>query len=298
LVTRAAQGEPVNDFESSIRTKTGGIRRVLLSAERVELAGDSCVIIVSRDITDRKHAEEATRNLAHASRLAVLGELTASIAHEINQPLGAILSNAETAETLLESDTPPLEELRKILADIRNDDVRASETIHHIRMLTRKRAMQMEPLDVNDVGSDVVRLVAADARRRNVLLRTEFARGPITVLGDRVHLQQLLMNLLLNAMEAMSDTPEGERYLCIRTKVKENRTAETSVIDSGRGIPADQVPRLFESFFTTKETGMGLGLAIVRSIIHAHLGQIHAQNNPDGGATFRFDLPLRNAQAN
>ena len=295
-IEQMVQRESVRDFETSVRTKNGSMRRVLLAAERVVLSGDPCAVIITRDITDRNEAEEANRNLAHASRLAVVGELTASIAHEINQPLGAILSNAEAAEMLLESDSPPVEELRRILADIRSDDVRASETIRRIRMLIRKREMQMELFEMNEVAVEAMRLVETEARRRQIALRTEFTSAPTTVLADRVHLQQVLMNLLLNAMEALADTPTGERRLFIRTKLNGNESVETSVIDSGRGIPAEALPWLFESFFTTKESGMGLGLAIARSIIDAHHGRIFAENNPNGGAVFRFDLPIRNAE--
>jgi two-component system, LuxR family, sensor kinase FixL len=286
------QSKPIRDLECSVRTKNGEVRQVSLSADVVEMGNEPCFVVIIRDITDRKLAEEANRDLAHASRVALLGELTASIAHEINQPLGAILSNADAAELLLESESPPVDEVRKILTDIRNDDLRASEIIRHLRLLTRKRAMQMESLDINEVAGEVVRLVEAEARRRNVSLHTKFSAAPATIFGDRVHLQQLLMNLLLNGMEAMADTPESERRLFIHTAANGERRVEVSVRDSGPGIPLEKLPRLFESFFTTKETGMGLGLAIARSIIDAHQGRIFADNNPDGGATFRFDLPI------
>jgi PAS domain S-box-containing protein len=247
---------------------------------------------ISIDITDQKLVEKANRNLAHASRVASLGELTTLIAHEINQPLGAILSNADAAELLLESESPPLDEIRKILADIRNDDIRASEIIRHIRLLTRKRAMQMEALELTDMTAEVVRLMEAEAHRRNVSLHTEFTAVPVMIFGDRVHLQQVLMNLILNGMEAMTSAPEAERRLFVRTAINGERRVEISVTDSGRGIPPEKLPRLFDSFFTTKEDGMGLGLAIARSIIDAHGGRISAENNSEGGATFRFELPI------
>jgi PAS domain S-box-containing protein len=249
-------------------------------------------VITYNNITDRKNAEESSRNLAHVSRLAVVGELTATIAHEINQPLGAILSNADAAEMLLESSFPPIEELRKILADIRKDDIRASEIIHHIRSLLRKREILMEPLEVNETASEVVRLVSADARLRGTPIQTEFTAGPTPVRGDRLHLQQVLLNLILNAIEAMADLPDSARHLTIRTERKPDHTIEVSVIDTGSGIPAEKLSLLFETFFTTKENGMGLGLAIVRSIIEAHNGRITVENNVKGGATFRFNLPF------
>jgi two-component system, LuxR family, sensor kinase FixL len=286
------QREPIRDLDCEVRTKAGEVRQVSLSADVVEMGNEPCFVVIIRDITDRKKAEEMSRDLAHASRLATVGELSASIAHEINQPLGAILSNADAAELLLESESPPLDEVRKILADIRNDDLRASDIIRHIRLLTRKQVMQMEPLDVSEVAGEVVRLMEAEARRRNVSLCTKFAAAPGTILGDRVHLQQVLMNLILNGMEAMADTPESERRLYVRTATNGQRRVEISVTDYGRGIPPEKLPWLFDSFFTTKETGMGLGLAIARSIIDAHQGRIFAENNSDAGATFRFDLPV------
>ncbi len=156
--------------------------------------------------------------------------------------------------------------------------------------------MQLEPLEMNEVAFEVVRLVATEARRRQVQLGMEFTEAATQVFADRVHVQQVLMNLILNGMEAMADTPAAERRLFIRTNVNVSDTVETSVIDSGRGISPEKLPRLFESFFTTKENGMGLGLAIARSIIDAHHGRIFAENNPKGGATFRFDLPIHNPE--
>jgi PAS domain S-box-containing protein len=286
------QSEPIRDLECTVCTKRRGIRQVSLSADVVEMGNEPCFIVVIRDITDRKLVEEAHRDLIHASRVAALGELTASIAHEINQPLGAILSNAEAAELLLESESPPLDELRKILADIRNDDVRAGEIIHHIRLLMRKRAMRKGALDVNELSAEVLRLMETEVQRRNVSLRAEFTAAPATIFGNRVHLQQVLMNLILNGMEAMADMPMAERRLYVRTTTNRQRRVEISVTDSGRGIPPEKLTRLFDSFFTTKENGMGLGLAIARSIIDAHEGRIFAKNNSNGGATFRFDLPV------
>jgi PAS domain S-box-containing protein len=286
------QGKPIRDVECAIWTKSGEVRQVSLSADVVEMENEPCFVVTIRDITDRKLAEKANRDLVHASRVAALGELTASIAHEINQPLGAILSNADAAELLLESESPPLDEVRKILADIRNDDVRASDIIRHIRLLTRKDARRRESLDANELSAEVVRLMETEGRSRNVSLRTEFTAAPATIFGDRVHLQQVLINLILNGMEAMADTPETERCLFIRTAINGKRRVEISVTDSGRGIPPDKLPRLFDSFFTTKENGMGLGLAIARSIIDSHQGRIFAENNSGGGATFRFDLAV------
>ena len=291
-LARLAQSKSIQDLECAVRAKTGDVRQVSLSADVAEMGNELCFIVTVRDITDRKLTEQANRDLVHASRVALLGELTASIAHEINQPLGAILSNADAAELLLESESPPLDEVRKILADIRSDDIRASEIIRHIRLLTGKRVVQMESLNINEIAAEVVRLMEVEAHRRSVSLHTEFTAAPATIFGHRVRLQQALMNLILNGMEAMTDTPEADRRLLVRTATNGERRLEVSVTDSGRGIPPEKFPQLFDSFFTTKEDGMGLGLAIARSIIDAHRGRISAENNSDGGATFRFDLPI------
>ena len=291
MVRRVRQG-PVREFETRLCNKAGESVPVLLSADVVEINGERSLVIIIRDISDRKRAEEADRNLAHATRLAVLGELTASIAHEINQPLGAILSNADAAEMLLEADSPPLDELRKIVSDIRGDDLRASETIRHIRTLTAKRGSPLLPLDLHDLIFYVVRLIKGDAARRGVVIENHLNAEISKVSGDTVHLQQVLINLMINAMDAMSDTPEGRRRLTIATTSEADDEVEISVSDSGCGLPPEKLSRLFESFFTTKESGVGLGLAIVRSIIDAHHGRISAANNLEGGATFRIRLPL------
>jgi PAS domain S-box-containing protein len=245
---------------------------------------------VGRDITDRKRAEFAMQNLAHAARLAVVGELTGSIAHEINQPLGAILSNAEAAEMLLETDSPPMDEVRNILADIRKDDLRASEVIKRVRVLLRKREPQMLPLDLNEVADEVVRLVSADARQRGIELVCQFGRDLPSVRGDRVHLQQVLLNLIMNGLDAMAATPAPRRRIVMRTE-RDGDLASVSVVDAGHGIAPDKLKAAFESFFTTKEHGMGLGLSIARSIVELHGGRIWANNNAEGGATLTFTLP-------
>jgi PAS domain S-box-containing protein len=247
---------------------------------------------IGRDITDRKRAEEAHVNLAHASRLAVVGELTAMIAHEINQPLGAILSNADAAEILLASERPPLEQIRKILLAIKKNDLRASDAICRIRALLRKRELEMKTVHVNEVVSDVLRLVNGDALRRRVQLRRKLELELPPVRGDRAQLEQVLLNLILNGMDALEDKPDSERLLTLQTGKGENTSVVVAVIDSGRGIPRDKMDHIFDSFFSTKKEGMGLGLSIARSIIEKHEGRIWAENNyPGTGAVFRFELP-------
>jgi PAS domain S-box-containing protein len=246
---------------------------------------------VGRDITERKMLEEATQRLAHAGRLAVVGELTASIAHEINQPLTAILSNAAAGERLLGAGSPSLDEVREVLTEIHKDDLRACEIIERIRALVRRGEMTMLPLDLTEVADEVVRMVMADARHRRVALKTEFAPGLPGLRGDRVHLQQVLLNLLLNAMDAVSDSPPQGRRIVVRIGGDGERSVIASVSDTGHGIPPDKLPHIFESFFTTKQHGMGLGLAISRAIVEAHGGHIWARNESGGGATFCLTLP-------
>ncbi len=247
---------------------------------------------VSIDVTARKKAEEAMQNLIHAARLATIGELTASLAHEMNQPLGAILSNAEAAEILLESEDPPLDEIRQILADIRNDDLRACETMQRVRALSRKHESEKSTLDLNQVVSEVVPLVALDARRRRVSLKTNLASGLAPIRGNRIHLQQVLLNLVVNAFDAMDAVPEHQRHLEIETALSPVGEIEVSVTDHGPGISGSDLPRLCESFFTTKKNGLGLGLAIARTIIEAHHGRLSAENHAGGGARFRFTMPV------
>jgi PAS domain S-box-containing protein len=250
---------------------------------------------VSVDITERKLAEAEVQRqreqLAHVARVSVMGELAASVAHELNQPLGAILSNAEAAELFLKQDPPAVGELSAILTDIRKDDERAGEVIRRMRALLRKHELERQPLEINALAEDVLRLVSADAALRKMAITAELAPGLPAVRGDRIHLQQVLLNLILNAMEAMANQPPERRRLTVRTSGTNNGTVELSVADSGPGIPADNLPRLFEPFFTTKESGIGMGLSISRKIVEAHHGRIWAENRPAGGAVFHVTLP-------
>jgi signal transduction histidine kinase len=244
-----------------------------------------------------EQAEQAQRAaLMRAARLAIAGELTGAIAHEINQPLSAILSNAEAAELMLAAEPPQIDEVRHILADIRSDDLRASEVIRHLRSLMARHAPEMEPLDFNALAADVLRLLAHEASRRGVALDTDFGELP-PVYGNRVQLQQALLNLILNGMDAMADTPEVQRRITVRTVANGSGGVEVAVSDAGHGIPTELSPNIFDSFTSSKRDGMGLGLSITRSIVEAHGGKIRAENNPDMGATFRFTLPANANQA-
>jgi signal transduction histidine kinase len=243
----------------------------------------------------RRRAELAAQRhraeLAHAGRLATMGELTAAIAHEVNQPLGAILANVAAAEMLLATDDARLDDVRHILADVRKDDLRASEVIRRLRALLAKHEMARERLDLNEAIAEVVGLLEAEGRRRQVALATELDPELPRVLGDRVHLQQVLLNLIVNAMDAMADTHVSLRRVVVRTERRQDGSVEVAVTDRGHGIAPESLAKLFESFFTTKQRGMGLGLSIARSIVQAHGGRIWVEGVPQGGATFRFTLP-------
>jgi signal transduction histidine kinase len=245
-------------------------------------------------VQERRAVELSLRrsndHLVHVSRLAAMGELTASIAHEINQPLGAILSNADAAELLLKQRPVPVEELRHILDDIRKDDIRAGEVMRHMRSLMQKREMAMGPLDLNHAIRDVLELAHADLGRRRVSVATELGQLPL-VSGDVVHLQQVLLNLILNGVDAMDELAPAQRRLEIRSTRSAAGGVEVAVADMGSGFAPEQVEQLFQSFYTTKKEGMGLGLAIARSIIETHGGRIWAESRAGGGATFRFHLP-------
>ena len=248
-----------------------------------------------KDLTERKRAElevqQQRQELAHVARVSVMGELAASVAHELNQPLGAILSNAEAAELFLQQDPPALGELGAILADIRKDDERAGEVIRRMRSLLRKRELEREPLQFNLLVEDVFRLVSADAALRKTAIAAELSPYLPPIQGDRIHLQQVLLNLMMNALEAMAKQPPQKRRLTVRTRRASDAGVEVSVTDSGPGIEPANLPHLFEPFFTTKQSGIGMGLAIARKIVEAHQGRIWAENHPGGGAIFRFTLP-------
>ena len=242
------------------------------------------------DVTERRDTDELSQRLSHASRLTSMGELTASIAHEINQPMSAILNNVDAAEMLLDAGKLNTAEMRSILDDIRADDLRAGEIIRHIRELANKRQVKFEVFDMNEVVRAVMRLAAPVARRRGVTLRAEFDDLP-AIRGDRIHVQQVLLNLIFNAMDAMGDTPAPQRRVRVSTLQVGMDHIEIAVADRGHGIPAGKLQTIFESFYTTKAEGMGLGLSISRTIVLAHGGSIWAENNAKGGATIRFTLP-------
>jgi two-component system sensor kinase FixL len=221
-----------------------------------------------------------------------MGELTASLAHELNQPLTAILNNAQVAQRHLENPAPKLEELREILADIVADDKRAAEVIHRLRGLVKKGTLEHVPLDINDVVGEVAQLVRNDVVLRNVPMAVDLAPGLPSVRGDRVQLQQVVLNMVLNGLEAMAEPNGRDHALVIRTSWAGEAAVRIAVEDSGDGIDTEDVERLFQPLYTTKPEGLGMGLAIARTIVDAHGGQLRASNNAGGGATFQFTLPV------
>jgi signal transduction histidine kinase/integral membrane sensor domain MASE1 len=260
------------------------------------------VVLSYADVNERRVAETQAHQLrdelAHCLRVSTVGELTSSIAHELNQPLAAILANSQAARRLLAGAgwQGRREELDEILADVSAESHRAGEVIRGVRLLVRKGASEPEEVDVNALVREVLKLAANDALIRAVALRPILGMPRVLVRGDRVQLQQVLLNLLLNALEAMPDGP-GERTIAIRTEKGPAGMATVSVTDTGRGLPPGKEEALFEPFYTTKENGLGMGLSIARSIVEAHGGSITAAPGPRGGATVAFTLPLASAQS-
>lgn len=267
------------------------------SLQRDEQGAPIATLEIDSDVTDRKRAEEAQRlaeaELARVTRISTLGEVTASFAHEVNQPLAAIANNANACLGLL-PDGAALAEVRDALRDIVHDAERASAIIARVRALATRRAPETLPLRLADVVADVLALSAADVAARGVVVDVDLAADVPMVRGDRVELQQVLLNLLVNGMDAMQATPPDERVLhvAVRADAHHGRPAATlRLTDRGAGLGGVQVSRLFDAFYTTKPNGMGMGLAISRSIVEAHGGRLSAEPNPERGATFAFTLP-------
>jgi C4-dicarboxylate-specific signal transduction histidine kinase len=233
------------------------------------------------------------RKLTHLARVALLGELSAALAHELQQPLTAILCNAQAAQMMVAKEQLDVAELREILQEIVNDDKNAGQIIQRLRALLIRGEMQLQLVEISDLIHNALTLARGTFKERNVQVNTRIDKGLPTVRGDSVELQQVLLNLVLNASESMSDNPARDRRLEIVAALDSDHGAVlTSVLDCGRGIEVDQLDRVFDPFFTTKEGGLGLGLAISHSIIAAHKGRLWATNRSDRGAAFHFTLPV------
>jgi len=252
-------------------------------------------VVSHTDVTERKRAEmqadRSRQELAHFTRVSTMGELTASLAHELRQPLTTIMANAQAARRFLDAASPDLGELRNALGDIIADDQRAAEVIQRLREMLSKGELRLTRLDINEVIRSVTRLLSSDAVIRNVVLALELAPIPIVVTGNRVQLEQVVLNLLINAMEATGENSDGERTIVVSSETYANNAIHVAVQDAGAGLRAGLQERVFEPFFTTKPAGMGMGLSVAKSIIEAHGGVIWATNNPARGATFHFCLP-------
>ncbi len=256
-------------------------------------------LLFERDRRRRAELESRGRMLEviHLNRTAAAGALSASIAHELNQPLGAILSNAEAAELLLAANPPDLGQVREILSDIRDADQRAAEIIQHLRkLLKRTNDIDLQEFDLNDAISEAIHILSPEAMKRGVVLSTNGVQRSLPVRADQVHLQQVVLNLASNGMDAMTNSVPGTRTMSIQTALTEASEVEVSVVNSGSGIPQEKLKDVFDTFYTTKQEGTGLGLSIARTIVETYGGKIWAENRSGGGAVFRFTLPLSEAR--
>jgi PAS domain S-box-containing protein len=244
------------------------------------------------DITELKRAEDMSRALVHSQRLAVMGELTATIAHEMRQPMSAILLEAKTAQLMADAPTPKLDELREVLDHIRDNVLRVNAVIDRVRGFLRKQDAAPQAVDINDVVRDVTQLIRGDAVKRRIQIRTQLDGKAPPIRVDRGQIEQVLLNLAMNGMDAMEHHGRGARELKLDTRWSGDGMVEVTVKDCGQGIAPEHMPLLFESFFTTRKEGMGLGLSVAKSIIVTHGGSIWAENNEGGGAVFHFTVPV------
>lgn len=276
-----------------------GTSRWVASRGRVEFDATGRPVLMrgaSRDETARKRAEQETQllrqEIAHVGRVSMMGQLASGLAHEINQPLASILRNAEAAEVFLQHPSPDLDEVRAILADICADDERAGSVIDRMRGLLKRQTLDTQRLDVGSLVGEVVALVRVDAVSRQIVMTADVPGNLPPVRGDRVHLQQVLLNLIFNGMDALNGARPADRRVSVAARLDGAQIVEIAVSDAGPGIPAAALERIFDPFFTTKPNGMGIGLAISRTIVEAHGGRLWAENKNDGGARFCFTLPI------
>jgi len=294
FATLARAEANLRDVELTLRDCGGNSRQTLVSIAPVELRGEPCIINIVRDITAQRQAEadayEQRRQLTHLTRVVSLTDFSSTLAHELNQPLTAILSNAQAAQRFLARDPPNVQEVRSILTEIADADKRAGQVIQRLRVLMKKGEEEFLRTDLNQLATEVLEFIRGEFVMRNVAVKTSLSPDLPQVDGDRVQLQQLVLNLISNACEAMQDRG-GENTLSIATAHESDDTVHVIVTDSGPGIPPDQLERIFEPFVTTKEQGLGLGLAICRKIARAHRGTLVADSHYGDGASFRLVLP-------
>jgi PAS domain S-box-containing protein len=275
--------------------KDGTVISVRETAKAVPRAKGPILLVACEDVTEQKRAAEAVRqaqaDLAHVSRVTTVGELTASLAHEVNQPIAAAVMNANSCVRWLAGEPPNIEEARAAATRIANDGTRAADIISRIRLLFKKGTPQRELVDVNEVIREMIVLLSNEATRYAISVRTELAADLPQVMGDRVQLQQVVMNLVLNSIEAMKDL-DGTRELVITSQRTEPEQLMVSVSDTGVGLPSQQADQIFKAFFTTKVHGTGMGLSISRSILESHGGRLWAADNSPRGARFYLTLPV------
>jgi PAS domain S-box-containing protein len=275
--------------------KDGTMRWVRETAKAVQRANGPIVLVACEDITEQKRAEEGLRqaqaDLAHFSRVTTMGELTASLAHEVNQPIAGAITNANACLRWLSDDVPNLDEARAAAARIVKDGTRAAEIIGRIRLLFKKGTPHRESVDVNEILREMIVLLRSETTRSSISVRTALAADLPQVLGDRVQLQQVMMNLIVNGLESMKDL-DGARELALRSQRAGDAQVQVSVSDTGAGLPP-QRGQIFDAFFTTKPQGIGMGLSISRSIVESHGGRLWADDNPPRGATFSLTIPIK-----
>jgi C4-dicarboxylate-specific signal transduction histidine kinase len=255
-------------------------------------------LVISRDLTEHTLASEALRHsqadLAHASRMTTMGELTASLAHEVNQPIAAAVTYASTCVRWLTRDDPDLGEARQAASEVVRNAKRASDIINRIRLISKKGESKRQLVDINEVIREIVALLQNEARRYSISIRTNLDANLPNVMADSVQVQQVMMNLIMNSIDAMKDV-DHTRELSIRSQCGEDQQLVISVSDAGVGLPSQQREQIFNAFFTTKSHGIGMGLRISRSIVESHGGRLWATDNSPQGATFYFTLPIKAA---
>jgi predicted ATPase/signal transduction histidine kinase len=295
-IDRAARERTNFDFEHRLLMPDGAVKYLHVIAHFLQNSSESLEFVGAvMDLTSTKHAEaalhQAQTDLAHVSRVTTMGELVASIAHEVNQPLGAIVTNGHACVRLLSREAPDLDKALEVIGRMIGDGMRASEVIKRIRDLLHKAPPEKVPLNINETVNEVIALASSDVLRSRVELRAELAADLPPVTGDRIQLQQVILNLILNARDAMSEVRTHPRELLITTLKSKSGEVVVAVRDSGQGLDAKDLERIFDPFFTTKAEGMGLGLSISRTIVEAHGGTLWAIPNGDKGATIQFTLP-------
>lgn len=295
MLERARAGKDF-EYEHRLQMADGSIKYLHTLAHGTrDQNGQLEYIGAVHDVTERRLSEEALgkvrSELAHVARVTSLGALTASIAHEVNQPLSGIITNASTCLRMLAADPPNVDGARETARRTIRDGNRASDVITRLRALFAKKSVATEAVDLNEAAREVIALSRSELQRSRVILRTDFADDVLTVVGDRVQLQQVILNLLLNASDAMRGVGDHAKHLVIRTRYEDGDRARLSVQDSGTGIDTQIVDKLFQAFYTTKSEGMGMGLSISRSIIESHHGRLWAETNDGPGATFSFSIP-------